>query len=411
MFDPFAGRSAAASASHFAGGARDIGFTLDWVSPEARHRECLFLPWLEPGGDHWPQGSGSVLAGKTAGEVCDLPAPKLMPPLDPAAELKLPASAFDRHLRRHRVVEPYAGRFYPRAFIAGHGGIEPGDRELFRIGSLDDATLVADLNHPLAGHEIDLKARVLAVHEQVREDGQAVDVARMLTARGPGMQARWRRRPTAFWVEGACEREDPATDAEFYAQPRLVHHLDATARARIADLYAALIPTGARVLDLMSSWASHLDPLKTPEAIVGLGMNGEELAANPALTAARVQDLNARPQLPFAPQSFDAVVCTASIEYLTRPEAVLASVREVLRPGGVFVATFSDRCFPTKAIAVWERLYDFERMGLVLDLFLRASFKDLATWSLRGLPRPADDPYAGRLDDADPVFAVWGRCP
>ncbi|WP_018934921.1 methyltransferase domain-containing protein [Thioalkalivibrio sp. ALJ24] len=393
-----------------AGGAADVGWTLDWSSGEARHRECLYLPRLDPERDLSPAGMGSGLIGSSPGEVCEWPVASLIPAADPARVVELPPTAFNRRLRRHRVVEPRAGRFYPRAFIAGHAGIEKGDRALFRVGALEEDHLLADLNHPLAGRELRLTGRVLCVHPEGRE-GSPVDVTGRLTERGPGMQARWRGVPTDFWSGGACEREDPADDAAFYARPRMVHHLDATARAGVAALYAALVPPGARVLDLMASWASHLDGVAEPEAVVGLGMNREELAANPLLNQALVQDLNTHPRLPFPADSLDAVVCTASVEYLTRPGAVFASVREVLRPGGVFVVTFSDRCFPTKAIAVWERLFDFERMGLVLDRFLEAGFVDPATFSLRGLPRPADDPYAGRLDHADPVFAVWGTSP
>ncbi|WP_018862807.1 methyltransferase domain-containing protein [Thioalkalivibrio sp. ALJ3] len=408
MYDPFACPERAPAAMGTPRPALDVGFTLDWSSAEARHRECLFLPWLMPAHDVWPGAIGSQLAGADVGEAVDVPGAPLAPGRDLAGEVELPSTAFNRRLRRHRVLEPRAGRFYPRAFIAGHAGVEAGDRELFRIGALEDARLVADLNHPLAGVDLQLRARVIAFHEQGRDDDRAVDVARLLTARGPGMQARWHGRPTDFWSGDACEREDSAPDRDFYAGPRMVHHLDATARARIAALYATLIPQGARVLDLMSSWASHLDQVREPDLVTGLGMNHDELAANEALDQGLVHDLNRQPAIPLPSASFDAVVCTASVEYLTRPQAVFASVRELLRPGGVFVVTFSDRCFPTKAIAVWEPLYDFERMGLVLDLFLRAGFDDLSTLSLRGLPRPPDDPYAGRLEHADPVFAVWG---
>lgn len=410
MRDPFAD-PADTEAQPKQGGALDAGFMLDWASAEARHRECLFLPWLEPERDRWPGDLGAALRGLGVGqghEASREAAAALVPHEEAVGVLELPASAFNRGLHRHRRVEPRAGRFYPRAFIAGHAGIEAGDRELFRVGALEEDRLVADLNHPLADHELRLQARVMARHAHGRDDDRSVNIARLLTARGPGMQARWRGRPTDFWTGGALEREDPDRDAVFYAAPRRVHHLDATARAEIAALYGACIPPGARVLDLMSSWESHLDRVETPEAVIGLGMNAQELADNPRLASAHVQDLNVWPGLPYSPGSFDAVACTASVEYLTQPEAVFQAVREVLRPGGVFVVTFSDRCFPTKAIAVWERLYDFERMGLVLDLFLRAGFADLATFSLRGLPRPADDPYAGRLDHADPVFAVWG---
>ncbi|WP_018872343.1 methyltransferase domain-containing protein [Thioalkalivibrio sp. ALJ16] len=410
MYDPFACPERAPAATDTSRPALDVGLTLDWSSAEARHRDCLFLPWLMPARDVWPDAVGSQLAGTEVGEAVAVPGASWVPARDPAGEVELPPTAFNRRLRRYRVVEPRAGRFYPRAFIAGHACVEAGDRELFRIGALEDTRLVADLNHPLAGvDDLQLHARVMASHGQGRDDDRVVDVARMLTARGPGMQARWHGQPSDFWSGDACEREDPAPDCDFYASPRLVHHLDAAARARIAALYATLIPQGARVLDLMSSWASHLDQVRGPEAVVGLGMNHQELAANEVLDQALVHDLNRQPAIPLPPASFDAVVCTASVEYLTHPQAVFASVRELLRPGGVFAVTFSDRCFPTKAIAVWEPLYDFERMGLVLDLFLRAGFDDLATLSLRGLPRPPDDPYAGRLEHADPVFAVWGR--
>lgn len=411
MYDPFIQPESVEAAVQAPPRAVDVGLTLDWTSRDARHRECLFLPWLEPEQDHWPGDLGTALGALEAGGVHAASADSvaaLVPPREEGRVIDLPATAFNRSLRKHRRVEPHAGRFYPRAFIAGPAGIKAGDRELFRVGALEAEALTADLNPPLAGHDLQLQARVVAQHDHGRDDGQTVDVARLLTARGPGMQACWRGRPTDFWVDGALEREDPDPDAAFYAEPRLVHHLDATARDQIAGLYAACIPPGARVLDLMGSWESHLDRVQTPAEVVGLGMNAQELAANPVLTAAQVQDLNTHPELPYAFGSFDAVVCTASVEYLMRPEAVFRSIRQVLRPGGVFVVTFSDRCFPTKAVAVWERLYDFERMGLVLDLFLRAGFSDLATFSLRGLPRPADDPYAGRLEHADPVFAVWG---
>jgi SAM-dependent methyltransferase len=139
-------------------------------------------------------------------------------------------------------------------------------------------------------------------------------------------------------------------------------------------------------------------------------MNAEELAANPLLGERLVHDLNLEPRLPFEDQRFDAVVCTVSVEYLTRPFEVFAEVRRVLRPGGRFIVTFSNRWFPPKVIQAWQEAHEFERPGLVLEYFLRAGgFCDLETFSLRGLPRPADDKYADRLAHADPVYAVWGN--
>jgi hypothetical protein len=145
--------------------------------------------------------------------------------------------------------------------------------------------------------------------------------------------------------------------------------------------------------------------------LCGLGLNDEELAANPRLAERVVKDLNACPLLPWADARFDAVICTASIEYLLRPAAVLAEARRVLKPGGLMLLSFSDRWFPTKAIAVWSRLHEFERLGLVLHLLHAAGFADLHTETRRGLPRPADDKYLAQRAFADPPFSAWGYAP
>ena len=98
-----------------------------------------------------------------------------------------------------------------------------------------------------------------------------------------------------------------------------------------------------------------------------------------------------------------------SVEYLIDPRAIFREAARVLRHGGCLVITFSNRWFPTKAIRIWEALHEFERPGLVLEYFIDSGiYHDLQTWSLRGLPRPPDDPYADRLAAADPVYAVWG---
>jgi SAM-dependent methyltransferase len=190
----------------------------------------------------------------------------------------------------------------------------------------------------------------------------------------------------------------------------MVHHLDATALTQIEDLYRRLVPKGARILDLMSSWTSHIAAELEPDQVTGLGMNGDELQANRLLSERLVHDLNLDPGLPLPDEAFDAVICTVSVEYLTKPQEVLAQVRRVLRPGGRFVVAFSDRWFPPKVIKVWQDVHEFERVGLVLEYFLRdGGFSNLQTWTLRGLPRPADDKYADRMAQSDPIYAVWGE--
>ena len=102
------------------------------------------------------------------------------------------------------------------------------------------------------------------------------------------------------------------------------------------------------------------------------------------------------------------MVCTASVEYLVSPHSVFAEVLRVLRPGGVFVLTFSNRWFPTKAIQVWSELHEFERLGMVTQWLQQAGFGDLHTFSSRGWPRPKDDPHVHQTRLSDPVYAAWG---
>lgn len=224
------------------------------------------------------------------------------------------------------------------------------------------------------------------------------------------MQTRWRDIPTDFWSDLPFGRTDPGPDARFYRTARLVDHLDRAAIGEISALYGRLLPRGGRLLDLMASWHSHLPPELEPALVAGLGLNAEELAANPQLQEHQVHDLNEDPILPYPDAGFDAVVCTVSVEYLTRPVEVFAEVARVLRPGGCFVVTFSNRWFPPKVVRIWEGIHELERPGLVLEYFLKSGrFEDLHTWSLRGLPRPEDDKYANQLALADPVYAVWGH--
>jgi hypothetical protein len=195
---------------------------------------------------------------------------------------------------------------------------------------------------------------------------------------------------------GFFDRTDPADDAEFYGPSRLVTHIDEGAIRAVGELYRELGLDGA-VLDLMGSWVSHF--LEPPAALTVLGMNAAELAANPDAAATVVHDLNADPRLPFADASFDAAVCCVSVDYLVRPVEVFADVARVVRPGGPFVTTFSNRCFPTKAIRGWLLTSDEQHCEIVAAYFRRAGGWDEPTAALR---TPLDHP-------GDPLYAVVAR--
>ena len=171
---------------------------------------------------------------------------------------------------------------------------------------------------------------------------------------------------------GFFARVDETPDDLFYGVPRLVTHIDDATIAALCAAYRDLLPADGAVLDLMSSWISHLPEDRRYARVAGLGMNEAELRANPRLDEFAVHDLNRDPELPWPDESFDAIVNAVSIQYLVRPVEVFASMRRVLRPGGLAIVATSHRLFPTKAIRAWQVLPPDERMRLIAQYFERA---------------------------------------
>ena len=210
---------------------------------------------------------------------------------------------------------------------------------------------------------------------------------------------RFQLAPLVTFPPGFFDRADSSSDAAFYRPLRLVTHIDAGAIAAVGALYEELAvgADGDDVLDLMSSWVSHFT--SAPRNLTVLGMNAEELAHNPQARTAVVHDLNEDPQLPFADESFDAAVCCVSIDYLVQPVEVFTDVARVLRPDGLFVCTFSNRCFPTKAIRGWLYSSDAEH-GEIVSAYYRAS----GAFAEPVVQRRTPEGHVG-----DPLWAVWAR--
>ena len=197
--------------------------------------------------------------------------------------------------------------------------------------------------------------------------------------------------------EQSFTKADTAPDLGFYAQPRLVHHIDDIAVAAVTALYRTLLPPGGTVLDCMSSWVSHLPDDVTYGEVIGQGMNADELAANPRLDRWFVQDLNQEPDLPLPEASVDAACQCVGVQYLQRPAEVFAGLHRILRPGAPMVVTFSNRCFPTKAVAIWQALRPSDQQRLVGLYLSRAGFQDVTAATL--VPGTT----------SDPLWAVYGR--
>ena len=177
----------------------------------------------------------------------------------------------------------------------------------------------------------------------------------------------------------AFSRVDESPDEEFYRMPRFVTHIDEGAIAAVTDLYRRYLPQGGAILDLMSSWVSHLPPEVDYSRVVGIGMNAQELAENPFLDEFYVQNLNRDPLLPFTDGEFDGAAICVSVQYLTRPIEVLREVGRVLRRAAPLVITFSNRCFVSKAIACWRLLDDDGHFCLISEFLRQAgNWRDVA---------------------------------
>ena len=196
----------------------------------------------------------------------------------------------------------------------------------------------------------------------------------------------------------AFHKKDSSDDGVFYAPARLVTHIDEAATQALTGYYRVTLPAGGVLLDLMSSWISHLPTEMDFAEVIGQGMNAEELSANARLSRSFVQNLNRTRALPLETGSCDAAMCCVGVQYLQHPVEVFAEILRVLRPGAPFIISFSNRCFPTKAVAIWRSLDDHGHAALVRLYLERAGFHDISTKVLR------------TGSQSDPLIVVTGQC-
>nr|AFA52573.1 methyltransferase type 11 [Vaucheria litorea] len=164
-------------------------------------------------------------------------------------------------------------------------------------------------------------------------------------------------------------KSDPSPDSFFYSSPRFVFHVDSAFTDKLTKLYREKIRPNSNVLDMMSSWVSHLPYDIAYNDVVGQGLNRSELERNKQLKSFRMHDLNADPFLPFDSEQFDAVLCAVSVQYLQQPELVFKDIHRVLKPGGIAIISFSNRMFGSKAINAWTSRSEDERVDLVKNYF------------------------------------------
>jgi SAM-dependent methyltransferase len=215
----------------------------------------------------------------------------------------------------------------------------------------------------------------------------------------------------SLFSKDAFSRPDESDDSIFYATDRFVQHLDSLALTTVEKLIGELvIEENPVILDLMSSWDSHIPSSLRPERVVGLGLNSNELSKNPALTEWCLHDLNKNPILPFANDTFDVVLNVVSVDYMTKPFDVFREVNRILKPGGLFLVVFSTRMFEQKAVKIWLQSAEEERVLLVEEFFNQAgTFTRPQLFESKGKPRPKDDKYAHLGIPSDPIYAVYAE--
>ena len=186
------------------------------------------------------------------------------------------------------------------------------------------------------------------------------------------------------------QRQDESNDDLFYVHPRFETHIDDSTIENLTEYYREALSPDDRILDLMSSWISHLPPETQYQHISGLGMNEAELARNERLDDFTIHNLNNSPTLPYADNSFDVITIVVSIQYLVHPFEVFEEIARVLAPGGRCIVAMSHRLFPSKAIYAFQSLLPEDRCRMVAA-YMNNTGQFIETESLDRSP-PVGDP-------------------
>lgn len=387
----------------------DLTIDISWKNDGIFHTEHYFADELNCWRDVFPGSPIEQLISKgtESSLIMELNPGEIVPAYDPDKMVFLPWSRINQN-QLSQVLRK--GRFYPQGILSGLPGIFKDNQIPFRCIGVDSKGINADLNHPMATYPVTLKLSIQRKTQKLEERGGNCQDWMELALSGPGMQARYHREPTDYFSANSFNRKDLTSDTVFYETDRFVHHIDSLARKNLSKLYKTLLKPGQKVLDLMAGWESHIDDDFGLESVKGIGLNENELKKNKILSAYSLQDLNSKSHLDFGDHEFDAVVCSLSIEYLIDPVLVFKDVARILKPGGSFIVSFSNRWFPEKVTHIWENLHDFERMGLVTEYFLQScAYDSISTISMRGYPRPYEDRYFPKLRLSDPIYVVTGK--
>tara|TARA_Y100001968_G_C19149994_1_gene615706 strand:- start:39 stop:692 length:654 start_codon:yes stop_codon:yes gene_type:complete len=161
------------------------------------------------------------------------------------------------------------------------------------------------------------------------------------------------------------QKEDNKDDEIFYSNPRFVYHLDKSFRNRLTSLYSEYLKPNTILLDLMSSWVSHLPENITFKKVLGHGLNKIELAANKRLDEYWVQNFNKDQILPLEDSSVDYCTLVAGWQYLQYPELISSELKRIIKPNGQLIISFSNRAFWQKSPRIWVEGSSLDRANYI----------------------------------------------
>lgn len=326
--------------------------------------------------------------------------------------IKISKDQFNQFYGGPIAIIPTIGRFYPRGMLDDVPDCFKLDNRPFRLVDIDNDndTLTVDLNHPLADQALTLTATITDVFDANQQNGgRCNEIAELITFNGPGLQRLLADQPFDFSQNMPFARTMEDDDTTFYDALETQPIVDRVALEQLTQYYAKFIKDNDKVLDLMAGPDSfYPNDLKNIQLTV-LGVKEKDLNDNPRAQQRIVHNVNQQTELNFADQSFDIVSCAFAVEYMTQPIELFKQIHRILKPGGLFIVSFSDLFFSQKATRLWHDLHAFERPGIVLEYFRQSGFEQMDYQSIRGLIRHDDDPFKNKTVHSCPMFMLSGK--
>ena len=202
------------------------------------------------------------------------------------------------------------------------------------------------------------------------------------------------------------DKSDISDDEIFYQQPRFVHHLSDSFRTRLTSLYSEYLLNHHIILDLMSSWVSHLPTNISYKKVIGHGMNQAELSSNERLDSFFVQNLNKKQNMPIEDSSIDVGLIVAGWQYLQYPEKVSLELSRIIKSDSLLIISFTNRAFWTKAPNIWTYSSEENRIEYVTSVLTANGWRIEKVLNEKTQDKKLFGFYSS---ESDPFFSVIAR--